>query len=113
MTGSLVFALLVACSFAADEPGPSRDAYVAKSDPLGESVDKVVYLDQGWSPSESLRFYFTPQGSQLIPYDWFLALEQADSQTLFRDNQNILKYRYLPQLPDATQSRRIAGGLRR
>jgi hypothetical protein len=49
----------------------------------------------------SLKFYFTSQGSQIIPYDWFLALEQADSQAPFRDNQNILKYRYLPQLPDA------------
>ncbi|MGA8349926.1 MAG: di-heme-cytochrome C peroxidase [Isosphaeraceae bacterium] len=71
------------------------------TDPLGEPVDKVVYLDQGWSPAVSLKFYFTSQGSQIIPYDWFLALEQADSQTLFRDNQNILKYRYLPQLPDS------------
>ena len=81
-------------------PAP-RDAYVAKDDPLGESVEKVVYLDQGWSPAVSLKFYFTSQGSQIIPYDWFLALEQADSQSLFRDNQNILKYRYLPQLPDS------------
>ena len=102
MISSLILALLVPCIFAADEPGSSRDAYVATSDPLGETVEKVVYLEQGWSPSESLRFYFTSQGSQLIPYDWFLALEQADSQTLFRDNQNILKYRYLPQLPDPT-----------
>ncbi len=86
---------------AADEPGPTRDAFVAVTDPLGEPVDKVVYLDQGWSPAVSLKFYFTSQGSQIIPYDWFLALEQADSQTLFRDNQNILKYRYLPQLPDS------------
>jgi hypothetical protein len=101
MTSSLILALLLVCTFAADEPGPSRDAYVAKSDPLGESVDKVVYLDQGWSPSESLRFYFTPQGSQILPYDWFLALEQPDSQTLFRDNHNILKYRYLAQLSDS------------
>jgi hypothetical protein len=99
MRSSFIFALLLAGPVAADEPGPSRDAYVVKDDPLGESVEKVVYLDQGWSPAVSLKFYFTSQGSQIIPYDWFLALEQADSQTLFRDNQNILKYRYLPQLP--------------
>jgi len=98
---SFIFALLLVGPVAADEPGPSRDAYVAKDDPLGESVEKVVYLDQGWSPAVSLKFYFTSQGSQIIPYDWFLALEPADSQTLFRDNQNILKYRYLPQLPDS------------
>jgi hypothetical protein len=78
---------------------PARNAFVASNDPLGESVTKVVYLDQNWSSSESTRFYFTPQGSHLLPYDWFLALEQADSSTLFRDNKNILKYRYLPQNP--------------
>jgi cytochrome c551/c552 len=101
MRSSFILALLLAGPVAADEPGPTRDAFVAVIDPLGEPVDKVVYLDQGWSPAVSLKFYFTSQGSQIIPYDWFLALEQADSQTLFRDNQNILKYRYLPQLPDS------------
>jgi hypothetical protein len=101
MRSSFILALLLAGPVAADEPGPTRDAFVAVTDPLGEPVDKVVYLDQGWSPAVSLKFYFTSQGSQIIPYDWFLALEQVDSQTLFRDNQNILKYRYLPQLPDS------------
>ena len=79
--------------------GPSRDAFVATEDPLGEPVGKLVYLEQNWSPEESVRFYFTEQGSQIIPYDWFLALEQVDQAKLFRDNQNILKYRYLPQNP--------------
>jgi len=83
------------------DPGPgadpSRHAYIATVDPLNEPVTKVVYLKQNWTPDESLRYYFTPQGSQLIPYDWFLALEQANATTLFRDNQNMLKYRCLPQ----------------
>jgi hypothetical protein len=84
---------------AADLVGASRNAFVATQDPLGESVTKVVYLEQNWSADESTRFYFTPQGSQIIPYDWFLALEQTDSTTPFLDSQNILKYRYLPQNP--------------
>ena len=76
---------------------PARNARAATDDPLGESVKKVVYLDQGWSASDSLRFYFTPQGSQIIPYDWFLALEQADSEAPFRNAENMLRFRYLPQ----------------
>ncbi len=95
--------LLILCGAvaaeAADGVNPSRNAFVATKDPFGETVAKVVYLDQNWSPDESNRFYFTAQGSQIIPYDWFLALEQADSTTPFRDNQNILKYRYLAQEP--------------
>ena len=68
------FALVVFCvQQAAAQVGPSRDAFVATQDPLGEPVTKVVYLEQNWSPEESLRFYFTEQGSQIIPYDWFLA----------------------------------------
>ncbi len=100
MRSFCLFALLFAGPVMADEPGPSRNAFAARNDPLGEPVEKVVYLDQGWTAAQSLKFYFTSQGSQIIPYDWFLALEQSDSQTPFRDNQNILRYRYLPQLPD-------------
>jgi hypothetical protein len=81
--------------------GATRDAYVATKDPFGETVTKVVYLDQGWSPSRGLDFYFTTQGSQIIQYPWFLALEQADSTAPFRDNQNMLRFRYLPQMPDS------------
>ena len=42
------------------------------------AAGKVIYLDQGWSADERIQFYYTSQGSQLIPYDWFLALEQPD-----------------------------------
>ena len=62
-------------------------------------MTNVVYLQQNWTADESLRFYFTPQGSQIVPYNWFLVLEQPDSAAPFRDNQNILKYRYLAQNP--------------
>jgi hypothetical protein len=82
-----------------DPTDDNRFALVADQDPFNETVDKVVYLDQNWSPSESNRFHFTAQGSQIVPYDWFLALEQSDSTIPFRDNQNILKYRYLTQEP--------------
>src|SRR5262249_11408045 len=91
--------ILATAADAAEQVDPPRNAFVATNDPLGESIDKVVYLAQNWSPQESLQFYFTPQGSQIIPYDWFLVLEQPDSSTLFRDYQNILKYRYLAQEP--------------
>jgi cytochrome c peroxidase len=98
LAGIIFFVFATQSVFAADT-GPSRDAFVASSDPLGEPVKSVVYLQQNWSPAQSVQFYFTEQGSQIIPYDWFLALEQADAETPFRDNQNILKFRYLPQNP--------------
>ena len=45
----------------------------------------LTYLDQGWDASLRETFYFTPQGSRLMPYAWFLAIEQANSQALFVD----------------------------
>ena len=82
-------------------PSPDRNADGLTRDPLGESVQKVVYLDQGWSPGDSRRYYFTSQGSQILPYDWFLVLEQPENDQLFRDQKNLLKFRYLVQQPDS------------
>ena len=38
-----------------------------------------VFLDQGWSAEMREKFYFTPQGSRLMPYSWFRALERVDT----------------------------------
>jgi cytochrome c5 len=64
---------------------------------LGEKFSTPVYLTQGWDPADSLWFYNTTQGSALLPYDLFIALEQASSDELVRSAQNMDKYRYLPQ----------------
>jgi hypothetical protein len=89
MRSNSLLLIVMACATlvqAEEKISATRNALVATNDPLGEPVTNIVYLNQNWSPEESNRFYFTPQGSQLIPYDWFLALEQYDSTTLFRDN---------------------------
>ena len=57
--------------------------------------DGFVYLDQGWSNADRQWFYTTTQGSQLVPYDWFLAVERPDSEEAFRSAANINRYRYL------------------
>ncbi len=76
-----------------------RGATTVSSDIFGDSFTQVTYLDQNWDESDSLWFYTTTQGSNLIPYDFFLVLEQSNSETLFRDNENINRYRYLAQKP--------------
>lgn len=58
-----------------------------------------IYLNQGWNDDEREEFYFTPQGSQLIPYRWFLALEQPTSDDLFRSEANMKRYGILPAKP--------------
>jgi mono/diheme cytochrome c family protein len=70
-----------------------------RADAMGDSFSKVVYTNQGWDASQSLWFYTTTQGSDLLPYDFFLELEQPGSQELFRAAANLNKYRYLVQKP--------------
>ncbi|MCB1962896.1 MAG: hypothetical protein KDF24_06985 [Rhodocyclaceae bacterium] len=95
---SIAGAVAHAYRFWDDDPDRGAIA-MPKPDHLGEKYDRVTYLEQGWDAADSLWFYNTPQGSDLMPYDFFLVLEQIDSTSLFRDNDNINAYRYLPQKP--------------
>jgi hypothetical protein len=38
--------------------------------------ETLIRVEQGWTDDQRLHFHHTPQGSRLIPYDWFMALEQ-------------------------------------
>lgn len=65
-------------------------------------LDKPAYLNQGWSTHDRAMYYSTSQGSQLMPYNWFLALEQPDSETLFRGD-SLARFGYLAN-PDKTNN---------
>lgn len=74
-----------------------RGATTVKEDIFGDRYIAIEYLEQGWKASESLWFYNITQGSDMLPYDFFMALEQTGKNELFRANDNINRYRYLPQ----------------
>ena len=59
-------------------------------------VQSRVELDQGWDPEIRQLFWFTSQGSRIIPYNWFAWLEQADNNSLFRNVEHMDMLRYLP-----------------
>jgi cytochrome c5 len=61
------------------------------------AFDGETLLPQNWTCQERQEFWFTDQGSQIIPYSWFLYLEQPDSTAKFADPANMDRYRYLPQ----------------
>lgn len=44
-----------------------------------------ITVDQGWSEADRAFFYYAPQGSPILPLDYFLALEQPTSVSLFSD----------------------------
>lgn len=80
-----------------DRTPADRWALPMVNDHYGDSARRIIYLDQGWTPKLSMLYYFTDQGSQLIDYDLFVNIEQADSRDLFNHPVNHARYRYLPQ----------------
>jgi len=77
-------------------------AAVVSGDPFGDDYQSVRVLPQGWDDADSLWFYTVTQGSDLLPYDFFLALKSPDTGIPLRDVRNVLRWRYLPQ--QATRS---------
>ncbi|MCG5053631.1 MAG: hypothetical protein KA712_11775 [Myxococcales bacterium] len=92
---------LVACGYMSQgfRAPVDRGAKPSPNDPLGDHTRRIVYVDQGWDETDSLWFYNTTQGSNLLPYELFLHLEQASSTQAFRDDANMLRYRYLLSKP--------------
>jgi hypothetical protein len=74
-----------------------RGAATVEHDPFGDQFSSVRYLWQGWKPADSMWFYNTTQGSDLLPYDFFMALEKPGTSAPFRSNENLNYYRYLPR----------------
>ena len=95
--GSIIIALITGKIYQYWDNDPDRGAIAIQNGHFDEHHDTPIYLDQGWSNAQTLWYYNTTQGSNLIPYDFFIALEQKDSSELFRSNKNFDKYRYLPQ----------------
>ncbi len=91
-----VIALLPAC--AAFDKDPDRGATTVKQDVFGDQFNTVEYLpSQNWQPADSLWFYSVTQGSNMMPYDFFMVLEKKGTSEPFRSNENMNRYRYLPQ----------------
>ncbi len=68
--------------------------------PKIERPPNVVWLAQNWSDDQRERFYHIPQGNELLPYAWFLALEQprlsVRSDPLFRDEAYLEGFGFIP-----------------
>lgn len=82
---------------------------------IGYAADNenVRYLEQNWSDKERDYFYFADQGSRLVPYDFFLHLEQADNEQLFRNDNSMLSFGFIPAAPSANNPDGLPIGLAR
>ena len=90
---AILFAVVGSCETARAAPPRDLDA--------APNITEVFTLQQHWSDRDARRFYNLPQGSQLVPYGWFLHLEQPDSTKPFRDADHIRRLGYLPRTPGA------------
>ena len=97
----LILILLTSCTYVSQGiiVNINRNAALTQHDIFGDNTNKIAYLDQNWDRYDSLWFYFTTQGSDFMPYEVFLYLEQANSRSYFRDPRNMNNYRFLIQKP--------------
>jgi cytochrome c5 len=56
----------------------------------------IHYLDQGFDEETRQTFYHAPQGTRLLPYSWFLTLEQAKNNNRFLDDENLRQLGIIP-----------------
>jgi hypothetical protein len=92
-----------------------RFLYPALPNPV--LVFDVAWLKQGWTEDQREKYYQTSQGSLIIPYSWFFALEvmptslfvanegpatwrpwrlSIDDREMMATNENLSKYRLIP-----------------
>ena len=96
----LACAIFAGCTYISQGfPDEDRGALTNANDYFGDKTTSIVYPVQNWDASDSLWFYNTSQGSNILDYEIFLNLELANSDMLFRSNENMGKYRFLLQNP--------------
>ncbi len=82
---------------AAATAAPTTSAPQPAADWYGDRASDIVHLQQGWDAAQRSWFYTTSQGSALMPYAHFMALEQADNEKPFRDPHNMRRFRWLTE----------------
>lgn len=60
-----------------------------------KASSEVRFLEQGWPKEIQEKFYFTEQGSRMIPLKWFMAIETVDGIGMLADTANLERYGFL------------------
>jgi len=75
-------------------PVAAAVAIVAWAGAVSSQSGAPITLPQGWDEGNRTMFYTTSQGSQLLPYSWYLALEQPGGGAPFNAD-HLSRYGYL------------------
>jgi len=72
--------------------------------PYRQPPGQPVSVSQGWTPEQSFKFHHTPQGTRLVRYSWFMALEQPcfslTGCELFADKTYLARFGFLSSEAD-------------
>ena len=68
----LVVLLLAGCAYVYLQQ-PQFHVYVPE---YQDPPEQFIRAEQGWADDQRLHFHHIAQGTRLVPYDWFMALEQ-------------------------------------
>lgn len=110
-------AVLAGCSTgetgaAVPPPAGSRAATASSGPPAAQGG--VTFLEQGWGEAERQMFYHTTQGTRVVPYAWFLALERKGllpPQPPFLTDETVERYGLLPDPNTVNNPDRLPVGL--
>ncbi len=86
------FSLILALSLGLATAMPAAARDYLNEEPVCEIP--TVATPEMLEEAQQVAWWFTGQGSQVMPYDWFLYLEQKDSRALFRHPDNMRRYGY-------------------
>lgn len=78
--------------------------------PAVQSRPEAGYLDQGWGRDTAEWWYHVNQGTVFMPYQWFIALEQASGNELFAATDHLERLGFLADLPSAANPRGLPVG---
>lgn len=78
------------------ESGMYQQTLTAKNQRKPDYITRTPgFLEQNWDHETRMAWWYTSQGSRLLPYDWFLALERSDSEELVSSEDNLARYRFI------------------
>lgn len=63
--------------------------------PAAAAFTQSKVISQGWNNEDRDIFWHMPQGSYIIPFDWFLALTDADTKKPMRDRDNLERFGFI------------------
>ncbi|WP_020570371.1 di-heme-cytochrome C peroxidase [Neolewinella persica] len=85
--------IAVACK---QDPGDTNKPEKKEPEPEAYTPEDWTFFDQGWNAAKRDSFWFVTQGSRVMPYTWFAALEEPTGENPMFTPRRMDDLGYLP-----------------